>query len=80
MSVSNQHYRVALVSVDDHALIWEILNPVPEGIVFKKPQDRIGQAQDVLLQVAQYTEPADLVQMVCNHPIQIIQLQKEITK
>jgi len=80
MSGSNQHYRVALVSVDDHALIGEILNTVLAAIGFKEPQERIGQAQEVLLQVAQYTEPVDLVQMVCDHPIQIIQLQKEITK
>ena len=29
--------------------------------------------------MAQYTEPADLVQRVCDHPAEIITLQKEIT-
>jgi len=39
----------------------------------------LEEAQEVLRQVAQYTEPANHVQRVCDHPAQIIALQKQIT-
>lgn len=35
-------------------------------------------AQEVLRQVAEYTNPANLVQRVCDHPAHIIVLQKQI--
>jgi hypothetical protein len=39
----------------------------------------LAQAEEILLQVAQYVEPADQVQRVCDHPAEIIKLQKKIT-
>jgi len=79
MSGSNQHDRVALVSVDNQAVIGEIRKPTVDGIRFVGTKDRPRQSQEVLLLVAQYTEPGDRVQRVCDHPAQIIKLQKEIT-
>jgi len=38
----------------------------------------LEEAQEVLRRVAQYIEPANLVQRVCDHPAQIIALQKQI--
>jgi hypothetical protein len=37
------------------------------------------QTQEVLMRVAQYTQPIREVQMVCKHPQQIINLQRQIT-
>ena len=39
----------------------------------------LKEAQEVLRRVAQYTEPAAMVQRVCDHLAQIITLQKQIT-
>ena len=38
----------------------------------------LEEAQEVLRRVAQYIEPANLVLRVCDHPAQIIALQKQI--
>jgi hypothetical protein len=37
------------------------------------------QTQDVLMRVAQYSQPIREVQMVCEHSQQIIDLQRQIT-
>lgn len=78
MSGSNQHDRVALVSVYNSQLTGELLNTNVNAMVFKETQERFGQAQEVLQTVALYMEPAELIQMVCNHPEEIIKLQKGI--
>jgi hypothetical protein len=41
--------------------------------------DAFTQAQEVLMWVAQYSQPVREIQMVCNHPSQIIALQKQVT-
>jgi hypothetical protein len=74
MSKSYQHDRLAQVSGDDQELLGELLHTVTDGIAFEWTPLWSVHAQDVLLQVAQYTEPADLVQRVGNHPAEIIKL------
>jgi hypothetical protein len=78
MSESHQHHRVTQVSTDDQPLIGEIQNSTAEGIGFKKTQQKIIQAQEVLLWVEQYTESAELAQRVCVHPAKKIKLKNEI--
>jgi len=79
MSGSEQHDRVALVSADDQDIIGAIVDNNLLEIDFGERQTLLEQAQEVLRRVARYTEPAAMVQRVCNHPTQIIALQKQIT-
>jgi len=70
---------VALVSADDLATIGGIFNRNQLDIAFGERQRMLEMAQEVLRQVAQSTEPASVVQRVCDHPVQLIALQKQIT-
>ena len=79
MSRSDHHNWVALVSVDDQAIIGGIVNRNLMEIDFAERQPVLEEAQEVLRRVAQYTEPKAMVQMVCDHAAQIIALQKQIT-
>jgi len=79
MSGSEYHDRVALVSVDDPAIIEGIVNSNILGINFGERQAVLEEAQKVLTRVAEYNEPAAMVQRVCDHPAQIVALQKQIT-
>jgi hypothetical protein len=72
MSESIQQNGVALVWADDHILMGEIPSATLAGIEFEQTQEKLGQAQAVLLWVARYIEPEDLVQRVCDHPAQKI--------
>jgi hypothetical protein len=42
-------------------------------------RDVFAQTQEVQMRVAQYSQPIREVQMMCNHPQQIIDLQRQIT-
>jgi len=79
MSGSAQHDRVALVSVDEQAILGGIVNMNLMEINFAGRLAVLEVAQEVLRRVAQYTEPAAIVQRVCDHPAQIITFQKHIT-
>jgi len=79
MSGSEQNDHMALVSVDDQAIIGGIVNRNLMEIDFAERQAILESAQAVRRRVAQYTEPAAMVQRVCNHQNQIIVLQKQIT-
>jgi hypothetical protein len=37
------------------------------------------QSQEILMRIAQYSQPIREVQRVCNHPSQIIALQQHVT-
>jgi hypothetical protein len=78
MSGSEQHDRVALVSIDDQVRIGGIVNTDIMSVDFAERQAMLEKAQDVLRRVVQYTEPASTIQRVCDHPAQILGLQKEI--
>ena len=79
MSGSEQHNRVALVSADDLDIIRGTVNRNLLEIDFRERQTLLEEAQEVLRRVAQNTEPAAMVERVCDHPAQIIALQKQIT-
>jgi hypothetical protein len=65
---------VAILSVDNYDHIAVILNAATNTIWVEVKQRRLVHVQEFLLQVAQYMEPADLVQWLCDHPAQIIML------
>jgi hypothetical protein len=46
---------------------------------YEQLQEGFAQTQEVLMRVAQYSQPIREVQMVCEHPQQIIDLQRQIT-
>jgi hypothetical protein len=46
---------------------------------YEQLQEAFTQTQEVLMRVAQYSQPIREVQMVCKHPQQIIDLQWQIT-
>jgi len=74
MSGSEQHDQVALVSADDQAIIGGIFNSNVLEIDFSQSQALLEEPQDVLRRVVEYTEPAAMVQRVCDHLTQIIAL------
>jgi len=80
MLESKQHERVALLSQEDQEKIRELLAIQGDGIRFEEFQEKWKECQVVLLSVAQYMEPAEMVPRVCNHACQIMALQKKITE
>jgi hypothetical protein len=52
-----------------------VIDILSGGIVFDELNKAFAQTQEVLMLVAQYSQPIWEVQMVCNHPQQIINLQ-----
>jgi len=79
MSGSDQHDRVTLVSSTDKDIIRAIVNRNLLEVELAERQTLLEKAQGVLRSVAQYTEPAAMVQRVCDHSAQIVKLQKQIT-
>jgi len=79
MSGSEQHNRLALVSADDQAIIEGIVTRKLLEIDFGERQILLEAAQRMLRRVAQYTEPATMVQRVCDHPAQNIKLHNKTT-
>ena len=67
------------MSTDNQDIIGVIINRNLLQIDFGERQTPREDAQEVLRRVAWYTEPAAIVQRVCDHPVQIIALQKQIT-
>jgi len=67
------------VSADNQAIIEGIVNRNLLEINFGERQKLLEEAPEVLRRVALYTEPAPMVQRVCDHPAQIITLQEQIT-
>jgi len=79
MSGSVQQDCVALVSSDNQALMRELLNATAEGLGFEEIQERRKPCQEWLLCVARYTDPVELVQMVCEILVQTITLAESVT-
>jgi hypothetical protein len=50
-----------------------------DAIGFDKLNHMFPQTQQVLMRVAQYSQPIRELLMVCGHPQQIIDLQRQIT-
>jgi hypothetical protein len=56
-----------------------LLNLNKETLGGEDMADTFTQVQEVLMRVAQYFQPVREIQMVCDHPSQIIALQKHVT-
>ena len=77
MSCSTES-RAALVSVDDQGTIMAPIDVAKDNVGFEQLRKVFTRTQEVLMRVAQYSQPIRLVQMVCKHPQQIIDLQRQI--
>jgi hypothetical protein len=71
--------RAALESIQDQGTIMALLDLQRDAVGFEELKEAFGQTQEVLTRVAQYSQPIRQVQMVCEHPQQIIDLQRWIT-
>jgi hypothetical protein len=76
---SSTEPRAALVSVEDQGTIMALIDIDKDNTRFEQLQEAFAQTQEVLMRVAQYSQPIREVQMVCEHPQQIIDLQRQVT-
>jgi len=70
---------VALISVEDQGTIMALIDIDKDNVGSEQLREAFIQTQEVLMRVAQYSQPIREVQMVCEHPQQIIDLQRQIT-
>jgi hypothetical protein len=78
MSTSTEP-RAALVFPADQSTIMAIIDLNHETMGHEATTDAFVQAQEVLMRIAQYSQPVRTIQAVCEHLIPIIALQKQIT-
>jgi hypothetical protein len=71
--------RAVLVSPEDHGTIMSVTDIQRDAFRLDELNEACPQTQEVLMKVAQYSQPIREVQMVCNHPQQIIDQQRQIT-
>ena len=71
--------RAALVSIEDQGTIMALIDIDRDNVGYEQLTEAFAQTQEVLMQVAQYFQPIGEVQRVCEHPQQIIDLQRQIT-
>jgi len=71
--------RAALVSIEDQGTIMVLIDIDKDNVGNEQLREAFIQTQEVLKRVAQYSQPIREVQMVCEHPQQIINLQRQIT-
>jgi len=76
---SSTEPRAALVSVEDQGIIMALIDVDKDNTGNEQLPKAFAQTQEVLMRVAQYSQPIREVQMVCEHPQQIIDLQRQIT-
>jgi len=67
------------VSIEYQATILSLLDLQKDVVGFEERREAFGLTQEVLTRVAQYSQPIQEVQMGCQHPQQIINLQWQIT-
>jgi ABC-type dipeptide/oligopeptide/nickel transport system ATPase subunit len=71
--------RAALVSGEDQGTMMAIIGLDKEHMGNNQIREKFIQTQEVLMRVAQYSQLIREVQMVCEHPQRIIDLQWQIT-
>jgi len=76
---SSTEPRAALVSIEDQGTIMALIDLDKDNIGYEQLTEAFAQTQEVLMRVAQYSQPIREVQRVCEHPQQIIDLQRQIT-
>jgi hypothetical protein len=76
---TSQEPRAALVSPEDQGTIMAVLDLNKETMGTEATIETFVQAQEVMVRIAQYSQPVRTIQAVCDHPNQIVTLQKQIT-
>jgi hypothetical protein len=76
---SSTEPQAALVSIEDQGTIMAIIEVDKDSTGYEQLREAYAQTQEVLMRVAQHSQPIREVQMVCEHPQQIIDLQRQIT-
>jgi hypothetical protein len=71
--------QAALVSVENQGTIMALIDIDKDNIGNEQLKEAFIHIQEVLIRVAQYSQPIREVQRVCEHPQQIIDLQRQIT-
>ena len=71
--------RAALVSVEVQGTTMALIDIDKDNTGYEQLKEAFAQTQEVPMRVAQYSQLTREVQMVCEHPQQIIQLQWQIT-
>jgi hypothetical protein len=66
------------VSPKDHGSIMALLDLNHDGMGSEQTSKALVQAQEVITRIAQYYQTVRTIQAVCDHPQQIITLQKQI--
>jgi hypothetical protein len=75
----SQEPRAALVSPDDQGTIMAVIDLNQEMMGTEATTYAFIQAQEVMMRIAQYSQPVRTIQAVCDHPEQMIALQNKIT-
>jgi hypothetical protein len=75
----SQEPRAALVSVQDQGTINRILETNLGETTEAESIELLAVTQQVLSRVAQYSQPVREIQQVCSHPMEITDLQNQIT-
>jgi hypothetical protein len=57
--------RAALVSIEDQGTIMALIDIDKDNTGYEQLQESFAQTQEVLMRVAQYSQPIREVQMVC---------------
>jgi hypothetical protein len=70
----SQEPRAALVSPEDQGTIMALLDLNKETMDGEATTDAFIQAQEVMIRIAQYSQPVRTIQAVCDHPLQILGL------
>jgi len=76
---SSTEPRAAPVSIEDQGTIMALIDIDKDNVGHERLMEAFAQTQEVLMRVAQYSQPIREVQRVCEHPQQIIDLQRQIT-
>jgi hypothetical protein len=76
---ASQEPRAALVSPKDQGTIMALIDLNQEMLDAEATTDAFVQAQEVMMRIAQHSQPMRTIQAVCGHPAQITALQKQIT-
>jgi len=71
--------RAALVSLEGQGTIVALINIQADAIGTEEMREALTTTQEVLRRVAQYSQPIREEQLVCDHPQQIIDVQRQIT-
>jgi len=76
---SSTEPRPALVSVEDQGTIMALIDIDKHNTGYEQLREVFAQTQEVLMRLAQYSQRIREVHMVCEHPQQIIDRQRQIT-